>query len=165
MSTTISKENIFLITEAMQSRDGNGSYGYIDRETGEVLTGSQDYPLEIIPNEDNENYEELEVEFNLRYLPIPQEGSGASYQDMVDFIETVEDERLRDLLGVAIQGKGSFGRFKDVLRRSDYESERNRWFAFSEKCEYNRVVKWLTANGFSIGSQCDRRSRRFVNSM
>ncbi|MEG4811830.1 UPF0158 family protein [Microcoleus sp. F8-D3] len=150
MSTTISQNDISLITETMKSRDGEGIYGYIDRETGEVLIGCQDAPLEIIPNEEDENYEEVEAEFDLRYLPIPQEGSSDSYQDMVDFIETVADERLRDLLGVAIQGRGAFGRFKDVLRRSEYESERNRWFAFSEKCEYDRVVKWLTAKGFSV---------------
>jgi hypothetical protein len=142
MLTSISKEDVFRITEAMKSRDGDGIYGYIDRETGEVLTGSEDYPLEIIPNEDN----------NLRYLQIPQEGSGAGYQDMVNFIETVEDERLRVLLGVAIEGKSPFGRFKDVLRRSDYESELNRWRTFSDKCECDRVVEWLTSKGFSIGT-------------
>jgi hypothetical protein len=151
MSTTISKDNIFLIAEAMKSRDGEGVYGYIDRETGELLMGSQDNPLEIIPNEEDENYEEVEAQFDRRYLPIPQEGSGDSYQDMVNFIETVENERLRDILEVAVQGRGAFGRFKDVLRRSEYESERNRWFAFSEKWECDRVVEWLIAKGFSVG--------------
>lgn len=135
----------------MKSRDVEEMYGYIDRETGGVLTGGRDYPrLDILPNEEDENYEEIEVEFDRRYLSIPQEGSRDSYQDMVDFIESVADERLRDLLGVAIQGRGAFGRFKDVLRRSEYESECNGWFVFSEKCEYRRVVKWLTAQGFSV---------------
>lgn len=150
MSTMILQNDISLITETMKSRDGEGIYGYIDRETGEVLIGCQDAPLEILLNEEDENYEELEAEFDLRYLPIPQEGSRDSYQDMVDFIETVADERLRDLLEVAIQGRGAFGRFKDVLRRSEYESERDRWFAFSEKCEYGRVVEWLIAEGFNV---------------
>ena len=150
MSTMILQNDISLITETMKSRDGEGIYGYIDRETGEVLIGCQDAPLEILLNEEDENYEELEAEFDLRYLPIPQEGSRDSYQDMVDFIETVADERLRDLLEVAIQGRGAFGRFKDVLRRLEYESERDRWFAFSEKCEYGRVVEWLIAEGFNV---------------
>ena len=150
MSTTILQNDISLITETMKSRDGEGIYGYVDRETGEVLIGCQDAPLEILLNEEDENYEELEAEFDLRYLPIPQEGSRDSYQDMVDFIETVADERLRDLLEVAIQGRGAFGRFKDVLRRLEYESERDRWFAFSEKCEYGRVVEWLIAEGFNV---------------
>ena len=150
METEILQNDISLIIKTMKSRNGEGIYGYIDRETGEVLIGCQDAPLEIIPNEEDENYEEVESEFDRRYLPIPQEGSRDNYQDMVDFIETVADERLRDLLEVAIQGRGAFGRFKDVLRRSEYESECNRWFVFSEKCEYRRVVKWLTAEGFNV---------------
>lgn len=151
MSTKISKDDIFLINVTMNSRrDEDGIYGYIDRETGEVLIGSPDEQLKIIPNQEDENYEEVESEFNLRYLQIPQEGSRDSYQDMVDFIESVADERLRDMLRVAIQGRGAFGRFKDVLRRSEFESECNRWFAFSKECEYCRVLEWLVAEGFSV---------------
>ncbi|MCU0546444.1 MAG: UPF0158 family protein [Oscillatoriaceae cyanobacterium Prado104] len=150
MKTVILQDDIPLITETMKRQEGEGLYGYIDRKTGEVLIGCREAPLEIFPNEEDENYEELEVEFDLRYLSIPQEGSRDSYQDMVDFIETVADERLRDLLGVAIQGRGAFGRFKDVLRRSEYESERNRWFAFSEECESDRVVEWLIAEDFNV---------------
>lgn len=150
MSTRISKDDIFEINVIMNSREGDGIYGYIDRETGEVLIGSLDEQLKIISNQEDENYEEVESEFNLRYLPIPQEGSRDSYQDMVDFIESVADERLLDMLGVAIQGRGAFGRFKDVLRRSEFESECNRWFAFSKECEYCRVLEWLVAEGFSV---------------
>ena len=134
MSTMISKDDIFLITEIMKSRPGEGIDGYIDRATGEVLTDSP-----------------LEAEFDPQYyLPIPQEGSGNGYQDMVDFIETVQNERLRDLLEVAVQGRGAFRRFKDVLLRSEYESESNHWFAFSEKREYDRTVEWLVSQGFIV---------------
>ncbi|MBD2492671.1 UPF0158 family protein [Aulosira sp. FACHB-615] len=149
MTTAILKDDIFLITKVMTSRDGDGVYGYLERDTGKLLIGGEDYRLDILPNDENVD-EEAEVEFDLRYLPIPQNGSADSYQDMVAFIETVEDEKLRDLLGVAIQGRGAFGRFKDVLRRAEYESERNRWFSFSEQCEYDRAVKWLAAEGFSV---------------
>lgn len=155
MLTTISKDDISLIVETMKSRYGEDTYGYIDRETGEVLIGCSDYPLDIIPNEEDEedeNYEEVEAEFIRRYFPIPQEGSRDTYQDMIDFIETVEDERLQDLLGVAVQGRGAFGRFKDVLHRPEYELERNRWFMFSEKREYDRAVEWLTSQNFSIAA-------------
>lgn len=150
MTIAISKEDIFLITEVMNSRDEDGIDGYLERKTGKVLTGNQDYSLEILPNEEDENYQEAEAEFELHYLPIPQQASTDSYQDMVAFIKTVEDEKLRHLLEVAIQGKGAFGRFKDVLRRTEYESEQNRWFSFSEQCNYNRALEWLAAEGFSV---------------
>ena len=146
MTVTISQISIFEISEIMNSRFEYELYGYLDRETGEVLTGSQDYPLDIQPSEDDDNYEAAIDEFEQRYLPIPQSGSGNAYQDMLDFIETVLDEKLQDLLSVAIQGRGAFGRFKDVLRRPEYESERNRWFSFSEQCEYERIVEWLAEN-------------------
>jgi hypothetical protein len=45
-------------------------------------------------DDDGEIPEELEH----RYLSIPHLGSRDGYQDMVDFIETITDEKLRDLL-------------------------------------------------------------------
>jgi len=134
----------------MTSRDVDRIYGHVERDTGKVLIGSDDYYLDILSDENVD--EDAEVEFDLRYLPIPQNGSADSYQDMVAFIETVEDEKLRALLGVAIQGRGAFGRFKDVLRRAEYEFEQHRWFSFSEQCEYDRAVQWLVAEGFSVAT-------------
>ena len=149
--TIISQENLSDIVLAMNTRfDFDEVYSYLDRQTGEVLTDSSDYPLDILPDEEDENFEEAIAEFESCYLQISQGDSRDGYEDMEDFIETVQDKHLQDLLGVAIQGRGAFGRFKDVLRRSEYFLERNRWFAFSEEREYSRAVEWLTAEGFSI---------------
>jgi len=72
MPVVVAKDDIFLIAEVMKSRWGEGLHGYLDRETGEVFTGSEDYPPDILPDEDSENFETLEAEFDRRYLPIPQ---------------------------------------------------------------------------------------------
>jgi hypothetical protein len=152
MATVLPKEiDLSSIIQILNSTEGGmfGQYGYLDVETGDVLTGSSDFPIEDIPfDEDGEIPEELEH----RYLSIPNLGSRDAYQDMVDFIATVTDEKLRDLLGVAISGKGAFGRFKDVLRRSEYQSEQEAWFAFSDRAETARAVEWLAENGFSLGN-------------
>lgn len=150
MTVTISQDRIFEISEIINSRYEDEFYGYLDRETGEVLTGSQDYPLDIEPSEDSDNYEAAMNEFEQRYLVIPQQGSGNAYQDMANFIQTILDEKLRDLLSVAIQGRGAFGRFKDVLSRPENESEQNRWFLFRDRCEHDRIVEWLTENELSL---------------
>ncbi|MEM6433963.1 MAG: UPF0158 family protein [Cyanobacteria bacterium P01_D01_bin.115] len=149
MPVAVAKDDIFFIAEVMKSRLGEGLYGYVDRETGEVLTGIEDEPLDILPNEEDENFAALEAEFDRRYVPIPKEGSGDSYQDMVNFA-TVADTHLQDLLDVAIQGRGAFGRFKAVLYRPEYESECNRWFQFSEHCDYARAVEWLNSKGLRV---------------
>ncbi len=142
----ILKDGIDSIIQVINS-NGIECHGYVDRETGEVLVGTSEYPNEDIPrDEDGEIPEELEH----RYLSIPEMGSRDGYQDMVDFIETVTDDKLRDLLSVAIKGKGAFGRFKDVLRRSEYSSEQAAWFSFCDRMETERVIKWLATENLSV---------------
>jgi hypothetical protein len=66
---------------------------------------------------------------------------------MADFIATVEDERLAELLEVAINGKGAFRRFKDVL--AHYPDERERWFRFKDDRMKERALEWLESIGIS----------------
>jgi hypothetical protein len=150
MNAMISNDDIFLISQIMNSRNTDEMYGYIDRQTGDVLLGTRDSPLSIQPNEDDDNFEELETTFYERYLPISQSDSNTSYQDMAQFIETVTDAQLSELLDVAIQGRGAFGRFKDVLRRPMRENELARWYEFSRESESNRVIEWLKHNGMAV---------------
>ena len=71
---------------------------YLDLQTGEVLTVERF-------SEEAENYELSE-----NYLAIPRQESRDGYDDMVQFIETVGEVHVRELLGVAAQGKGAIGR-------------------------------------------------------
>lgn len=50
-----------------------------------------------------------------RYERIPRVESHEGYEDMEDFITTIADEHLAELLEVTVNGKGAFRRFKDVL--------------------------------------------------
>jgi hypothetical protein len=60
---------------------------------------------------------------------------------MQDFIATVKDERLSELLEVAINGKGAFRRFKDALL--NYHEERERWFQYRDDRTQERALEWL----------------------
>ena len=57
---------------------------------------------------------------------------------MVQFTRTIDDPRLRELLEVALDGRGAFRRFKDMLAR--WPKERERWFAFHDKCLRNAML-------------------------
>ncbi len=76
-----------------------------------------------------------------RYLPVESDWNDEGYSDMEDFIPTVKDEHLQELLWVAIDGKGAFRRFKDVLLR--YPGERGRWFTFKDGLMRQRAAEWL----------------------
>ena len=62
------------------------------------------------------------------------------------FIGTVDDPHRVELLEIAIQGRGAFRRFKDILNR--WPDEVDRWWAFSEDRERGRARSWLAAAGY-----------------
>ena len=70
--------------------------------------------------------------------------SHEEYDSMVQFAGSVEDSRLRELLEVALDGRGAFRRFKDVVAR--WPKERERWYAFRDECLRNAMLKWLAAH-------------------
>ncbi len=78
------------------------------------------------------------------YLVIEPVSSREQYRWMERFIPTVEDDTLRGKLNQAIDGKGAFRRFKDVLM--NFATERERWFSFrSERLRFF-MEAWLTAH-------------------
>ena len=117
----------------------DGSYEheyYLDLETGEILLIS-DY----MDDEEIGKLKDQIDEDSDRYERIPKAESHQGYEDMVDFIATVKDERLAELLEVAINGKGAFRRFKDVLL--NYPEERERWFQFRDDRVQEKALEWL----------------------
>lgn len=113
------------------------SYDYIgllDTASGEILY------------EDASSYEDIDAEFDPeRYLTVPSEEQYEAYNDMQDFIDTVKDEHLQDLLAVSIRGAGAFRRFKDTLYRD--EDVQKQWFAFKSQRTQERILRWLYSEG------------------
>jgi hypothetical protein len=78
------------------------------------------------------------------YMRVEPVSSREQYRWMERFIPMVEDPELRDRLTVAIDGKGAFRRFKDVLM--SYGPERERWFAFRSERLRVFMEAWLSAH-------------------
>ena len=74
---------------------------------------------------------------------------------MAEFAATVGNAHLRDLLEVALNGRGAFRRFKDVLL--DYPAERERWFAFRDGQVRAAASEWLAENEIDATSTPPRR--------
>ena len=109
---------------------------YLDLETGEILFISY-----YMDDEETGKLKDQVEEDSDRYERIPEAESHEGYEDMVEFIATVKDERLVELLEVAINGKGAFRRFKDMLL--NYPEERERWFQFKDGRIQERALEWL----------------------
>lgn len=74
-------------------------------------------------------------------------GSRDGYHDMQDFLRTRVDGELAERLGRALQGRGAFRRFKDVLADHDRLHE---FHVFSEDRQRGRVRAWLADAGIAV---------------
>ncbi|MGH8932075.1 MAG: DUF7711 family protein [Egibacteraceae bacterium] len=79
-------------------------------------------------------------------LRIEPQGSHEAYWDMKEFTATVAERSLRQLLDVALGGRGAFRRFREVL--SAYPEERERWTVFSGERARGRARAWLATKGY-----------------
>ena len=131
---------------------------YLDLDTGAVLHITDDvlFGLEdALLDDDDWRHEaapeaqQIQDGLGTRYLEVPQVDSFTGYNDMVEFIAAVEGDHLRELLEVAVRGKGAFRRFKDVLY--EYPEFRQQWFDFKDEQMRQRVVRWLAAHYIEPG--------------
>ena len=75
------------------------------------------------------------------YLRVDAVPSREQYRWMEEFVDDLKDQDIADELSEAIDGKGAFRRFKDVLVR--YPEERERWFSFRSERLRRDIATWL----------------------
>lgn len=81
------------------------------------------------------------------YVRIDPVSSREQYRWMERFIPLVDEPDLREKLTQAIDGKGAFRRFKDVLM--SYGPERERWFTFRGERLRTFMEAWSTAHAIA----------------
>ncbi len=81
------------------------------------------------------------------YLRIEPVSSREQYRWMERYIPMVDEPDLRGRLTQAIDGKGAFRRFKDVLM--SHGPERERWFAFRSERLRVFMEAWLAAHALT----------------
>jgi hypothetical protein len=117
---------------------------FLDLRTGEVRpyrsfsSGAEREDFELSEDEADEGQAEGHL---VRVEPIE---SSVEYDWMAQFADSVRDGRLRELLGVALGGRGAFRRFKDVL--AGHPRERERWFRFHDERVREAMREWLEDN-------------------
>jgi hypothetical protein len=110
-------------------------HSYLHLVTGEVLRvvdGVADPQMHV------------RIASDANYLRIDPVSSREQYRWMERFIPMVDEGELRTKLTQAIDGKGAFRRFKDVLM--SFAADRERWFAFRSERLRTFMEAWLTAH-------------------
>jgi hypothetical protein len=120
--------------ETAFERNAPDTESFLDTRTGEVVTvaqGAIDY---------NEQRTKVQIGGEA-FIRVEPAASREQYKWMERFVAGVTDEALRERLVIAIDGKGAFRRFKDVLL--NYPTERERWFSYRSDLLHWHMQKWL----------------------
>ncbi len=86
------------------------------------------------------------VASDTNYLRVEPVHSREQYRWLERFIEVVESADMRSRLQAAIDGKGAFRRFKDVLMSTTLERES--WYIFRRERLHALMQSWLESHGF-----------------
>lgn len=118
------------------------THSYLDLKTGQVVTIVDTRP-------EDEEKRQLIRRSEGRFIHLDPASSREQYRWMERFVSSVEDEGLRERLVLAIDGKGAFRRFKDVLL--SYPVERDRWFTYRANLLHIYINGWLNAQDIALG--------------
>ncbi|MCV7366018.1 hypothetical protein CRI77_14765 [Mycolicibacterium duvalii] len=119
------------------------SGGYLDLNTGEVIDVNSTDPMMV--GEDAAVDVEKEPE---RWLAFDCVGSRNGWNDMAEFAARQRDPALRQRLEHAIEGRGAFRRFRDLVQQ---EGLADPWHAFSNDRQLGRARAFLADVGIRVG--------------
>lgn len=144
--------------EVAMAMEDHGSFDeqYLDLETGELILLLEDLQHRDLEDEEvvarlpkwEQEMVPLAREIHGgsdRYERIPQVPTYEIYNLMVTFAESVTDPHLRELLAVALRGKGAFGRFKSVLY--DRPAVEEHWYKMKQDAMDTMIRDWLAELG------------------
>lgn len=131
-SVPVDLEDLSMLLEGDPAERG----GWLDLETGDTW-----------PTFDLFDDDEAAEDAPAKRLWVERLGSGAAYDDMVDFVNTyVTDPEVVRRLERALEGRGAFRRFKSELE--DYPDLLNRWSRWSDERSRGRARVWLAEQGY-----------------
>jgi hypothetical protein len=124
-------------------RNSPDQESFLDLENGDLLA--------IIEGEPDAAARRAKVANNAeRYLRVDPASSREQYRWMERFVASVADQALRERLLVAIDGKGAFRRFKDVLLA--FPAERERWFTYRSDLLHFHIQTWIEHMHIEVAS-------------
>lgn len=81
------------------------------------------------------------------YLELPDKYEFHEYRVMQDFIQSIDNDRIRSKLEDEIRGKGAFQRFKNA---ADYHGVLDNWYNYKEQRLEAFVREWCKEMGVEI---------------
>ena len=136
------------VAEEMELLSEDSYHAFLNRQTGELYSGTTDQLSKAEEYEDEELLTwEVEVIQRLReilgsadWLELPHRNSHSDYLLMERFCNERCEGQIQEELLSAITGRGAFGRFKAVLHRHGVQEA---WYGFRRELLTEEAKAWL----------------------
>ncbi|MBT1003883.1 UPF0158 family protein [Paenarthrobacter sp. DKR-5] len=132
-----------MLSTVLEGDPDISSGGYLDLRTGQVYDDSATDPMMVGEEAAIDVAEEPD-----RWLRLDRTGSRNGWLDMAAFAERQHDAPLRERLEQAIEGKGAFCRFRDLVQAENLSEQ---WDVFSTDRQMGRAREFLADNGIRVG--------------
>ncbi len=143
MTGSVVPVDLDILSTVLEGESELSTGGYLDLRTGQVYDESATDPMMV--GEDTA----IDVEEEPgRWLRLDSTGSRNGWHDMAAFAGRQHDEVLRERLERAIEGKGAFSRFRDLVHG---ENLGDQWYAFSTDRQMGRAREFLADHGIRVG--------------
>lgn len=107
---------------------------------------------------------QIEQDDDGRFLPIPHSPSREAWEQMKEFILSLDDQdkKTQNLLLNTIQGKGAFRRFKDAMHEIGMIDE---WYEFKSREDRKEVLDWLHSEDLITEEQIEKGMQMYEESL
>ncbi|MEW6382297.1 MAG: UPF0158 family protein [bacterium] len=128
------------LIEAFEN-EAEGIFYYLDLLSGEIVKVSEDYCAD-------ETISQIDYNDPDRFLKIDPLSSDELHKVREDFLESVEDERIRDKLEVALMHRGPIRKFSEVIE--NYPEYHQKWNQFQKQQMKAYAQKWASTLDLAV---------------
>ena len=120
-----------------------GEKCFIHKQTFEMITYPEDCILELDPGNNAWREEMEKVKNDANFIQVEKMSSRESFVVMEDFTESIQDQRIKTSLLIALRAKKPFSRFKRIVE--SLSEFRELWFAFRREKNITLVKEQLNS--------------------
>jgi hypothetical protein len=118
----------------------------------EEMRAAEDYDDDSSENNPEWQREEIEVAIDIlensdNYLGLPTRFEVNEYDIMLQFCDSLNNDKMSSLLSKELQGNGAFKRFKGFVNRYNIETK---WYEFRDEAIKRIAIGWCEENNINI---------------
>lgn len=130
--------NLVELIDALDMQSDHLSF-YVNRTSGELLSLTEIEEME----QDYESKLDASILNSDEYVSLPSRWELNKYEIMEDFVFSLEDSKMQEVLARSIRGKGAFGRFHTAIQAYKIQDQ---WYEYQKDRLREIAVEWCQQN-------------------